>query len=157
MKWIDSKLIAYVSYPYTFEPRQRREVWQAWWRCNLPLDRKDFVYAALWRKLPVGSRQAAWKPLDTHSPLDGAIETMQHSLLRCRYLPVAYDTTVKCFPDWDQSILGVQRLIDNDPATSLQTPVGILAWTAIHDSWKVRCVVKHHPEARHSFSLFLKR
>ena len=47
--------------------------------------------------------------------------------------------------------------MENDLATSLQTPVGILAWTAIHASWKVRCVVKQHPEARHSFALFLKR
>ena len=107
VKWIDSKAIAYVSYAYTFGPRQQREVWQAWWRCNLPLDLKDFVYAAVWRKLPVGSKQAAWKLLDTHCPLDGAIETMQHSLLHCCYLPVAYDTIVKCFPDWDQGILGV--------------------------------------------------
>ena len=82
---------------------------------------------------------------------------MQHPLLHCRYLPVAYDTIVKCFPDWDKGVLGVRRLIDNDPATSLQTPVDILAWTAIHASWKVRCVVKYHPEACHSFSLFLKR
>ena len=28
-KWIDAKLICFVSYPYDFEPRQQREVWQA--------------------------------------------------------------------------------------------------------------------------------
>ena len=126
-------------------------------RCNLPLDLKAFVYTALWQKLPVGTRQATWNPLATHCPLDGSLETMQHCLLHYRYLLVAYDTMVKCYPRWDKGVLGVQRLIDSDPATSLQTPVGILAWTAIHAPWKVRYVVKYHPEARDSFLLFLKR
>ena len=157
VKWIDTKLLSYVSYPYDFEPRQEQKVWKAWWRCNLPSDLKDFVHAALWQRLPVGHRQANWKPLETCCPLDGSLETVRHSLLHCRYLPVAYDTIAKCFPDWGSGVLGIQRLIDSEPDSSLQTPVGILAWTAIYASWLVRCTVKFHPEARHTFQFFLKR
>ena len=153
---IDTKLLSYVSYPYDFEPRQEQKVWKAWWRCNLPSDLKDFVHA-LWERLPVGHRQANWKPLENCCPLDGSLETVRHSLLHCRYLPVAYDTIAKCFPDWGSGVLGIQRLIDSEPASSLQTPVGSLARTAIYASWLVRCIVKYHPEARHTFQFFLKR
>ena len=82
---------------------------------------------------------------------------MQHSLIHRRYLPVAFGTIAKCFPAWKEGALGIQRMIDGNPAQSLQTPVEILSWTAIYASWKVQCAVKHNPESRHTFSLFRRR
>ena len=35
--------------------------------------------------------------------------------------------------------------------------MGVLAWTTIRASWKLRCSVKHNPDARHTFFLFLKQ
>ena len=98
--------------PYNLEPWQPDTVWKAWSHCNPPSDLKDFVHAALWHKLPVGHRQANWQLAEVDCPLDGALETVQPSLLHCRYLPVAFDTIAKCFPDWKEGTLGIQRLID---------------------------------------------
>ena len=59
-------------------------------------------------------------------------------MLHCHYLPVAYDTIVELFPEWDKGVLGIQRLIDGDPTSSLQTPISVMAWTAVYASWKTR-------------------
>ena len=112
VKWIDTKLLSYVSYPYDFEPRPEQKVWKACCHCNPRSDLKDFVHAALWQCLPVGHRQAKWKPVESCCPIHGSLETVRHSLLHCRYLPLADDTIAECFPDWGSGVLGIQRLID---------------------------------------------
>ena len=158
VKWIEKHLLRYLVYPYNFEPRQPHAVWKAWAQCNLPSDLKDFVHSARWQKLLMGHRQANWRPADINCPLNGALGTMQHALLHCRYLPVAFDTIVQLSnASLTGRTVGVQHLIDGDLAQSLWTPVGVLAWTAIRASWLLHGAVKHTLEARNTFSLFLKR
>ena len=50
---------------------------------------RDFLLAAIWRKLPVGDRIAVWVPQARHCPLCGAVETHDHAVSACPFLGLA--------------------------------------------------------------------
>ena len=100
----------------------------------------DLIYQLLWKRLPVGGRQRAWRPEHAACPLDGAQETIQHTITCREFLPAAFNTIDKCFLEADpQTHVGSATLIDLNP---LVTPQGVLAWSAIVANWTVRNVVK---------------
>ena len=95
----------------------------------------DLIYQLLWKRLPVGGRQRAWRPEHAACPLDGAQDTIQHTITCYKLPPAAFNTINKCFPEADpQTHVGSATLIDHHPSQSLVTAQGGLAWCAIVDT-----------------------
>ena len=95
--WNKATVGACLSYPTNLKNRQSQEVWAKFCSSDMPSHVRDFVRKALWKKLPMGKRLSSWIPNALHCPLDGAEETIEHSLTTCRFLPFAFDTISKCF------------------------------------------------------------
>jgi len=131
--------------PSTLKKRQEAQVWEKLVRSPLPDSEKDTVRVALCQKLSVGERLRSWKPHDTQCPLDGSLETVEHSLGLCKYLPFVFDTVDECFPTYeadDKVVAGVRELLTDQPGESLLLPAGLLAWSGILANWDLRCKVK---------------
>ena len=59
---------------------------------------RDFLRAALWRKLPVGDRIAAWVPHAKCCPLCGDVQTHTHAVSACPHLAVASGLVSQLLP-----------------------------------------------------------
>ena len=125
--------------------RQTPETWQAWTKLSIPPKHHSFIQTALWKKLPVGTRLANWLPQHTHCLVDGKPEDMRHALLECRFLPPAYHIAEQCmgpaiFEDTTET--DPEVLLWDMPVLSLQSPLGLIMWTAVMASWNLRNAVK---------------
>ena len=130
------------------------EVWVKFCISRIPLNLKDFVRKALWKKLPVGTRLSKWMPTALHCPLDGAVETTDHTLSTCRFLPVAKNTISKCFLPLSidgVTVSSVQDLMSSYLDTTFEVPAGIMAWLAIMVNWECRCIARTKVPTWHQF------
>ena len=86
-------------------------------------------------------RRAAHKSQTNHTacPPDGVQATLQHANTCGKFLPAASNIIDTCFPVSDQQApTDAARLVEQQPAQSLVTPQGILAWCAIVANWTVQ-------------------
>ena len=144
-EWTKKTTALTLCYPKHLKNRQETQVWEKLIRSPLPEAEKDTVRVALWRKLPVGDRLRNWKPNGTQCPLDGGLETVEHSLGLCKYLPFVFGTVDKCFPLYEADgkvVSGVREILNDHPGESLLLPAGLLAWSGILANWDLRCQVK---------------
>ena len=70
---------------------------------------------------------------------------MRHALLECRFLPPAYHIAEQCmgpaiFEDTTET--DPEVLLWDMPVLSLQSPLGLIMWTAVMASWNLRNAVK---------------
>ena len=75
-------------------------------------------------------------PLST--TVDGKPEDMRHALMECRFLPPAYHVAVQCMGPavfQDTTETDPQVLLWDMPVLSLQSPLGLIMWTAIMASY----------------------
>jgi hypothetical protein len=143
-----------LSLPHSLTPRQPDAVWQAFHRCNLPPSHKDFIHRALWAKLPVGQRQQDWKPLEVWCPIDNELESISHTLFHCRFLVGAFEVVNTAFRSTGPHPFDVVRLLQDDKPASLETPAGLIGWSAIITNWSLRCAKKHNPFFRITWESF---
>ena len=94
------------------------------------------------------SELASYKPLGVKCPLDGQMEIIQHALFHCKLIDTAFKHISACFQDWTEGPHGIKLLLDTKVAEFLPTPIGVLAWTALHANWKVRNTARASPEAQ---------
>ena len=111
----------------------------------MPPKHHTFIQTALWKKIPVGLRLANWLPHNVPCPIDGQVEDVEHALCGCRFLTPAFHIAQQCM---GPAIL--DDLTESDPqvilweqlALSLQTPLGLVLWTAIMANWNLQNAVK---------------
>ena len=139
--WGKKRLAQYLSTSVSAEPRQQPSVWSAFSKIRGPRLFKDFVRAALWGKLPVGSRLNTWLNDGGYCPFHCVAETIPHALAECLFLPVAKSFVQLVFPDVSVCVLSRAE-------ESLSHPAGLLIWTAIHSHWRLRCAIKNDPPPR---------
>ena len=150
--WNTKAMLRYLMLPEPPDPRQTPETWQAWATLSIPPKHHSFMQTALWKKLPVGTRLAYWLPQHTHCLVEGKPEDMRHVLLECRFLPPAYHIAVQCmgpaiFEDTTET--DPEALLWDMPNLSLQSPLGLIMWTAVMASWNLRNAVKFRDTPRH--------
>ena len=119
------KLLARVPYK---EHGQSTETWKVFWRTRLPPFLRDFVFAALWRKLKVGERLMK----GTHEPqcpICHVLETVDDALYGCRFHSLVLDVIDN---RWAPIVQGNQLHTARSlpAALSLATPLGIVVWCA---------------------------
>ena len=155
-RWTRSPVVDMLSLPHSLTPRQPDAVWQAFHRCNLPPSHKDFIHRcnlppshkdfthrALWAKLPVGQRQQDWKPLEVWCPIDNELESISHALFHCRFLVGAFEVVNTAFRSTGPHPFDVVHLLQDNKPASLETPAGLIGWSAIITNWSLRCAKKH--------------
>ena len=143
--WNTKAMLRYLMRQEPPDPRQTPETWQAWTKLSIPPKHHSFIQTALWKKLPVRTRLANWLPQHTHCLVDGKPEDMRHALLECRFLPPAYHIAEQCmgpaiFEDTTET--DPEVLLWDMPVLSLQSPLGLIMWTAVMASWNLRNAVK---------------
>ena len=87
MEWNTRHKLRYLSSLTTKPLRQDAQVWKAWSKFTIPREDKLFLQKALWKKLTVGVWLANWQPRGTRCPLDGQMETSEHAVCSCKFLP----------------------------------------------------------------------
>ena len=100
------------------------------------------------------SRLASWRPGAVHCPLDREIETMEHAMTTCRFLPFAFDTIPKCFLQADvdgATVSDVKTLPSNYLDSTFEFSAGIMAWLAITVNWGCRCQATTKVPTWHQF------
>ena len=63
-----------------------------------------------------------WQPTTIHCPLDGAIESINHTMTLYRFLPFTFDTIGKCFRPVDidgTTVRDVKTLLENHLSDTL--------------------------------------
>ena len=85
-----------------------------------------------------GERQRDWKPLETHCPIDHSLETIKHSIHECKFVKHAFQITQDCFK------VDISHVFRTDTLATLTTFAGVLAWSAVHVNWIIRCAIKKH-------------
>ena len=148
---------AMLSLPHSLKPRQPGEIWQAFHASHLPPALKDFVHKALWARLPVGQRQAAWKPLEVWCPIDHEPETLQHALYHCHLLVGAFEVIDTAFRTTGQAPFSTRQLLCDDVLGSLSAPAGIVGWLAVFTNWFVRCAKKFNSFTNVTWDYFCRK
>ena len=143
-----------LSLPHSLTPRQPDAVWQAFHRCNLPPSNKDFIHRALWAKLPVGQCQQHWQPLEVWCPIDNELESISHAIFHCRFLVGAFEVVNTAFRSTGPHPFDVVHLLQDDKPASLETPAGLISWSAIITNWSLRCAKKHNSFFRITWESF---
>ena len=111
---------------------------------QLPPSHKDFIHRALWAKLPVGQRQQDWKPFEVWCPIDNELESISHALFHCRFLVGAFEVVNTAFRSTGLHPFDVVHLLQDDKPASLETPAGLIGWSAIITNWSLCCAKKHN-------------
>ena len=139
-----AKAIAQAKRP---QERQRKEVWQALAKLELPRKVERVVRTILWKKLPVADRmQKMQMSSSPNCPLCGFLEDHEHRVKKCRYLdrPISLirglykPTTMATGQRVEPS-----RVCLDMPEISLKTEQGIFMWTAITALWRYRCEARY--------------
>ena len=123
------------------QDRVPEEAWGYFNALRLPGRLREFVCAALWRKLPVGDRIAVWVPHARCCPLCGDVETHTHAVSACHNLGVAAGLILQLLPR--PEVDGIPRsltdLVLNHLPVSLSSAAGLLLWSAVSVNWAIRC------------------
>ena len=106
-----------------------------------------FIRTVLWKKLPVGQRLENWLPQATTCPVCGQLEMSIHAQTTCKSPPPppAFHIARQCigpaiFDDTQEADPVV--LLWDLPVLSLQSPLGLVYWTVVRASWRLRNLVK---------------
>ena len=86
------------------------------------------------------------------------METIAHARTSCRFLAAAFHIAQQCTGPailTDTQETDPSELLVEQPALSLQTPLGVVYWTAVRASWSLRNWVKFKPPPPPSWELFL--
>ena len=94
------------------------------------------VHIAPWKKLRTGERQRDGKPLEIHCPIDHSLETITHSIHECKFIKHAFKIIQDCFK------VDISHVFCTDTLATLTTPAGVVAWSAVHVNWIIRCAIK---------------
>ena len=123
-------------------PRQTPEIWKEWTRLIIPAEDITFIDQALWRKLPAGVRLAGWQPRGTACPIDGQQEAIEHAIAHCKFLPTAFHLARQCMGPVLRdagSTDDPEDILLSMPSLSLPPPLGLVMWSTIRASWRMRC------------------
>ena len=120
---------------------------------------RDFLRAAVWRKLPVGDRIAAWVPHAKCCPLCGDVETHTHAVSACPHLAVASGLVSQLLPK--PEVYGIARsatdLVLHRVPLSVSSAAGLVFWSAISVNWSIRCAASLNGSARVPEVVFLRK
>ena len=120
---------------------------------------RDFLRAALWRKLPVGDCIAAWVSHAKCCPLCGDAETHSHAVSACQHLAVAPGLVSPLLPK--PQVHGVApsvtELVLHHVPLSLSSAAGLVFWSAISVNWSIRCVASLNGSARVPEAVFIRK
>ena len=147
--WNNTQMLRCLMRLRPVPPRQSPETWKEWTRVQLLDADITFMQQTLWPKLPVGTRLARWQPHGTACPLDGQHETPQHALLHCLFLPVAFRLVCQCMGPVSLdagSTDDPEEILHTMPSLSLSSLLGLVMWSAVHASWRLRCSANFDPQ-----------
>ena len=122
-------------------------MWQAWHKLLLAPADGQFIQAALWKKLTIGTCLTNWQPTGTACLICGQLETTQHALAACKYFSVAVHVAAQCMgpastdhgPETDPTVI-----LWDQPELSLTSPLGVTLWSVVRAAWSQRCMHKLH-------------
>ena len=141
------------------QERVPEDTWGFFNALCLPGVLRGFLSAALWRKLPVGDRIAAWVPHAKCCPLCGDVETHSHAISACPHLAVASGLVSRLLPK--PEVNGVARsvteLVSHHVPLSLSSAAGLVFWSAISVNRSIRCAASLHGSARVPEAVFLRK
>ena len=94
------------------------------------------VHKALWAKLRGGETTV----LETTTGwVDNEPESIHHSIYHCHFLTGAFEVIDTAFRLSGTHPISVRHLLQYSAASSLETPAGILGWSALFTNWSLRC------------------
>ena len=141
------------------QERVPEDTWGFFNALRLPGVLRDFLRAALWRKLPVGERIAARVPHAKCCPLCGDVETHSHAVSACPHLAVASGFVSRLLPK--PVVNGVARpvteLVLHHVPLSLSSAAGLVFWSATSVNWSIRCAASLNGSARVPEAVFLRK
>ena len=97
----------------------------------------------------MGTRLAGWQPRGTACPLDGQQETIEHAVVHCCFLRVAFRLATQCMGPVqldEGSTEDPEEILLSMPSLSLSSPLGLVLWSAVRTSWRLRCALKFDPQ-----------
>ena len=126
---------------------------------RLPGVLRDFLRAALWRKLPVGDRIAAWVPHARCCPLCGDVETQSHAVSACPHLAVASGLVSRLLPKPEVNgvVRSVTESVLHHVPLSLSSAAGLVFWSTISVNRSIRCAASLNGSARVLEAVFLRK
>ena len=141
------------------QERVREDTWGFLNGLRFPGVLRDFLRAALWRKLPVGDRIAAWIPHARCCPLCGDVETHSHAVSACPHLSVA-SGLVSCLlpkPEVNGVARSVTELVLHHVPLSVSSAAGLVFWSAISVNCSIRCAASLNGSAQVPEAVFLRK
>ena len=92
--------------------------------------------------------------MEVWCPIDNELESISHALFHCRFLVGAFEVVNTAFRSTGPHPFDVAHLLQDDKPASLETPAGLIGWSAIITNWSLRCAKKHNSFFRITWESF---